>query len=450
MAQLPKSLLKAYFETGDKPTQEQFYSLVDSYLNFVNEKKYLGFKIYNTTIGYAPGDITIYNGSAYQAIAITSGTFDPSKWEALDFNTDATVISILYDDLVSLAAADDLQTGHVYFITDKGIWIQALTTNKLSLEGKFLAVNPDYQNTGGNNVGLWSAEFTDLVANTSIAIWNSLHWLNLTGDTGSNTPDLDPDNWELLSPETDPTYVQEIDDIKYNFELDFIFERSDKRGNFICSLNDADGRFGLRPMEFFQWGRDGVNGNFIKNSLLRNDNSYTIISNVRATDFSIVFNLGNANCSNAVFSNALVAIISISNLQNSIVRNILILALVIEIENPAKRIVPGYSDFEIARDVTDQTTLILNALSYAGIVNVTSANSEESLDNCSAAPTKHPFEIRPSPDLILNIINGSGASGEFGLSMPVLTLDGSKGDFAKFRVDEDDDVVRVIEWMNYA
>jgi hypothetical protein len=448
MAQLSKSLIKAYFETGDKPTQEQFYSLVDSYLNFINEKKYLGFKVYNTTIGYAPGDITIYNGSAYQALAMTSGTFDPSKWEALDFNTDATVISILYADLVSLAAADDLQTGHVYFITDKGIWIQALTTNKLSLQGKFLAVNPDYQNTGGNNVGLWSTELTDLVGGTSIAIWNSLHWLNLTGDPG-DTPNTDTDNWELLSPETDPTYVQEIDDIKYNFELDFIFERSDKRGNFICSLNDADGRFGLTPMEFFQWGRDGVSGNFIKNSLLRNNDSYTKISNVRATDFSIIFNLANANCSNATFSNTLIAIRNNSDIQNSILRNIVAIALSVDLINPGKRIVPGYSDFEVAKDITDQPNLFLNALSYGGIVNVVSNNSEESLDLCIAAPTKHPFEIRPSPEMILNIINGSGSAGEFGLSMPVLTLDGSKGDFAKFRVDENG-IVRVVEWMNYA
>jgi hypothetical protein len=443
MAQLSKSILKAYFERGDKPSQAQFYSLIDSNLNMVDDRKYLGLKIYNTTIAYEAGDITVYNGLAYQANGSTTGTFDPAKWDALDLNID--IITKTYAELSSLKLAANLKAGQLYFISDRKVWIQATTTNSFSLAGNFMAINADYQNTGGNNVGIWNPSLSGLVANTSIAVWDNLHWLNLTGDVGEQ-PNGDSLNWELQTFPADATYIVEIDAIKYDFDLDFIFERSDKRGNFISSIRDTEGTLGSIPMEFFQWGRDGVDGNFVKNSVLNNINCLQINYSIEAFDFSYISLFENANCSNAIFSGATAYVMSTTDMQSVIMRNFSIIAVSTIITNPGKRLEPGYSGFETEVDITGQSFLPMP--DYVGIVKVLSGNPTETLTACDTTVTKHPFEIRPAAGLLLTILNGSGSPSEFALPAASIDLNGDMGDFAKFRQDAFG-ILRLVEMVNY-
>jgi len=48
-------VLKAYFQTGDVPTQDQFAALVDSALNIVDDRYLLGLKVYDPLTAYQPG-----------------------------------------------------------------------------------------------------------------------------------------------------------------------------------------------------------------------------------------------------------------------------------------------------------------------------------------------------------------------------------------------------------
>jgi hypothetical protein len=429
MPPIPKSVLKAYFEKGDKPTQSQFYSLIDSSLNLVDDMKYLGLKIYNTSLPYEPGDITVHDGIFYEAISTTSGTFDPAKWAELS-TTGNAIISITHSALAALKSSGNLSPGQIYYISDKGIWIDALSDNQLNLSGKYLAVNADYQDLTENSLGIWNASLTGITPGVNFAIWNNLHWMSLTGDAGS-APDSDPTNWELI-PTTDPSYNIQIDDIKYDFGLDFIFERSDKYGNFVSSVNDPSETFGLIPIERFQWGRLGVMGNVVKNSIFDIANCEAMNFSAEVTNFSIVTALDNANYSNAIISNSVVYAKFNSDLQKCIIRNSSIRAMSASIIQPGKRLEPGFSNMEVTVNITEATLLDITTISYAGIYNLTSTNGSELLGNCSGIP-EHPIELRPANGLVVEILQGTGHSGEFILPLSGLFLDGSKGDFAVFR-----------------
>lgn len=443
MPPIPKSVLKAYFEKGDKPTQSQFYSLIDSSLNMVDDMKYLGLKIYSTTLPYQAGDITVHDGIFYEAIATTSGTFDPSKWAELSTSGSA-IISITYAALAALKTSGNLSPGQIYYISDKGIWVDAITTEELNLSGSYLAVNADYQNQSGNSLGIWNATLTGITPGVSFVIWNNLHWLSVTGDAGSN-PDFDPTNWSLIPPPSS-TYVIEIDDIKYDFDLDFIFERSDKRGNFVSSMTDPDGLLGLIPIERFQWGRDGVNGNFVKNSVLDILNCEAMNSSMDVTDFSNIFLTQNANCSKAVVSGSSLVFNGNSDLTKTIIRNASVRVMG-DFINPGKRLEPGFSNFEATLDITGQTVLEFSFVSYAGILNLTSTNATEVLTNFNGTP-QQPVELRPAPGLEVEIQTGTMHSTQFVMPVVSLLLKGDFGDYAKFRMGAGL-TLRYMESVNY-
>ncbi len=48
-----RSILKTFFEKGDRPTQQQFATLIDSTINIVEDRHLLGLKVYDPTISYA-------------------------------------------------------------------------------------------------------------------------------------------------------------------------------------------------------------------------------------------------------------------------------------------------------------------------------------------------------------------------------------------------------------
>lgn len=444
MPPIPKSVLKAYFEKGDKPTQSQFSSLIDSSLNLVDDMKYLGLKIYSTTLPYQAGDITVHDGIFYEAIATTSGVFDPSKWAELSTSGSA-IISVTYSALSALKTSGNLSPGQIYYISDKGIWVDAITTGEFNLSGSYLAVNADYQNLSGNSLGIWNAALTGIIPGVSFVIWNNLHWQSVTGDAGAN-PDIDPTNWSLIPPPSS-TYAIEIDEIKYDFDLDFIFERSDKRGNFVSSMTDPEGLLGLIPIERFQWGRDGVNGNFVKNSVLDILNCNAKNYGMQVTNFSSVYLSENADCSKAIISMSWLVFNGTTNLKETIMRNSSIRVLG-DFNNPGKRIEPGFSNFEATIDITGVTMLTLFTAPYAGIIHLTSTNATETLTNFDGSP-QYPVELRPATGLEVEIQTGTMHASQFVMPVVSLLLKGDFGDYAKFRSGPGL-TLRYMESVNYA
>lgn len=86
-----RSVLKSYFERNDKPSQQQFSDLMDSLVH---------------------------------------------KTE------DGIIISKTRQQVLDLMAAGSLQPGMIYYLTDKKIWLTALSTNQISNEGYLLYDKP--------------------------------------------------------------------------------------------------------------------------------------------------------------------------------------------------------------------------------------------------------------------------------------------------------------------
>jgi len=97
MAILPRHLLKSFFERGDRPTQSQFFALIDSMLHRNEDNLRMGFRVYDTQRAYLAGEGAIYNDTLYIALVDTTGTFDPSKWKAIH----SSAAEVSYDNTTS-------------------------------------------------------------------------------------------------------------------------------------------------------------------------------------------------------------------------------------------------------------------------------------------------------------------------------------------------------------
>ncbi|HET6992924.1 MAG TPA: hypothetical protein VFJ43_16450, partial [Bacteroidia bacterium] len=76
---------------GDRPTEGQFGSLLDSTANLVDDRFLLGLRTYDPAKFYVVGDTMIYSNALYQCIADTTGVFDPTKWSVI-----ASLGSVVY------------------------------------------------------------------------------------------------------------------------------------------------------------------------------------------------------------------------------------------------------------------------------------------------------------------------------------------------------------------
>ena len=70
-ALVPRSVLKEYFQTGDKPTQQQFNNTIDSNANVSDDKVKAGSKEYNPAKEYVAGDTEVKSVPVYQAKVVT-------------------------------------------------------------------------------------------------------------------------------------------------------------------------------------------------------------------------------------------------------------------------------------------------------------------------------------------------------------------------------------------
>jgi len=93
-AEVTRSILKSYFQTGDVPTQDQFATLIDSAVNFVDDRYLIGLRVYNPQTSYQAGDTVIFNrlaaGAVVGEIAEGSASSPPAQefasWPPLDPN----------------------------------------------------------------------------------------------------------------------------------------------------------------------------------------------------------------------------------------------------------------------------------------------------------------------------------------------------------------------------
>lgn len=84
MISVSRSILKSFFTAGSKPTSAQFNTLIDSTINYSEDKSLLGLKNYNPALIYVPGDTVLYNQIIYQAKNTTiPGAFNINDWDKI-------------------------------------------------------------------------------------------------------------------------------------------------------------------------------------------------------------------------------------------------------------------------------------------------------------------------------------------------------------------------------
>lgn len=70
-AVIPRTVLKDFFQPGDKPAEAQFSDTIDSALNLTDDGVSAGKKEYNPTKEYVAGDTAVKSETIYQAKVLT-------------------------------------------------------------------------------------------------------------------------------------------------------------------------------------------------------------------------------------------------------------------------------------------------------------------------------------------------------------------------------------------
>lgn len=301
-----------------------------------------------------------------------------------------------YADILTDRNNQDLSIGATYFVTDKYVFLTAIRDDRFALQGHFFARNADHQSAGdytgitivngfivnatGVNLGIWEGGLAPAAGD--VAIYNNLHWLNLLGAVGTAPPG-DAVNWEAV-PNTDILvantygYIYEIDTCDYFFTDDTITSRTDRRRNIVID----DINVAVVNIVNFQWGNDAMSNCFIHTDIPVNLSNFRISAPIRS-----------------------------------------------------KVIMDGYSTFEATLSITGLTTIDIVAVSYAGIIFLTSTNATETINIIDNSLTNHPYKFEPETGLIVTFDNtlqaALAADGE--LLMPAdADIDGTKDEFIVF------------------
>ena len=403
---------------------------------------------YDNATTYVGGESTLVSFASQLWIFISptdktgvSPGSDPLVWNREAVNRiaheDVNLVSLTRAELLALQIAKTVHPSRLYFITDRDVFVSGVTKTQVSLKGALLARNPDYQNVGGNVLGVWTDAIDDgspgLQVN-DIAIYNGLQWESRTGDTTGVIPPDDPLNWELL-PTTDSSYINEIDPIHYDLLNDVIIKRSDKRGNvvetensFIDAVSPA-----LNPIDVFQWGNDSVKGNKVKqNSILTSLNNLKSIEYVELKDSDITANMQTNSVKTTIYIGQ---ILDISASPVDIVGEFNVSDMIPDIIKISK----VFGDFSDASLVFDISVFTLKAgrklqefvikhetLWGDGAVNITSVVVELGIVGDEGIYSFEPFDILQAPgDTILrnaepNVIENWNADTDIRMRITVI------------------------------
>jgi hypothetical protein len=225
--------------------------------------------------------------------------------------------SITYSALLTLKNSNLLVDGLQYKITDRadsGIIVQAIGNNKISLSAIGIFLNPDYMDTGvytgvvlqtsvayTGNQGIWNLilEGTFLLGSVVFFNGNAYQVVNFGAINGSD-PSVNTTAYTLLTKSTTKGYIQEIDSIHYNFDLDIIIKRSDKRNNIVRSFSGTG-------IPLFQWGNDNCTNNTVAPLATANVRNQIGVFSGNTLDNSVTILSGTTNIGNITnnyFSNS--------------------------------------------------------------------------------------------------------------------------------------------------
>jgi hypothetical protein len=187
---------------------------------------------------------------------VNSGTAGPAGPAGAPGPAGLGITDILYANLVTLKLAGTLSPGERYHITDRDIWVDALTEYDLSIEG--MRTMRIIKRQHYISYTIWDS--TAAYGVGDIAIWGASIWENLTGALGTfiNQAELDS-NWAVV-PKSNTTYYETKSfEINYDIDNDWVTMQKDNRNNVILSAYDSyysKNALGIisNPIDITDWG----------------------------------------------------------------------------------------------------------------------------------------------------------------------------------------------------
>lgn len=190
-------------------------------------------------------------------------------------------ITVTFAQLSALISGNDLIPNSNYNVTNAefgstpiiptNIFIKAITTNTVSIEGQGFFYNADYQITGNYSgvtgftaqLGVWNQFLVTPIG--TVVIWDNFHYVNKTGLNIASNPKTDIVNWQLLPYNITNGYIVDISTITYDVTTNAIVTRTDDFLNtvkrFVISGNNS--------LNYFKWGDSKVRENTVnRNSVL--------------------------------------------------------------------------------------------------------------------------------------------------------------------------------------
>jgi hypothetical protein len=230
----------------------------------------------------------VLNTNGANAYVVITGNTEYSVFYAPAQTTPTNFISVTWAQLNALITANTLVPNANYNVTDAefgstpiiptSIYIQALTTNTVSLSGQGYFLNADYQAVGDysgvvgftSQLGVWTLALVTPIG--SVVIWNNFQYVNTTGVNGVANPQTDVANWTVLPRVITNGYVVEISFISYSPTNNRIVSRRDRFNNFV----ERTVLTFRNSLNFFKWGSVDVRQNTVsKDSVLYNCNAIT-------------------------------------------------------------------------------------------------------------------------------------------------------------------------------
>jgi hypothetical protein len=359
-------------------------------------------------------------------------------------------IETTYFDLADLKAGENLATDALYFMTERNIWLRALSPSQLSPTGDYLLICAKYESIGSDITGVWGNIIT--YGTDDRVIYNNFVWKSLADANIGNIPDDEGSEFWVIEVSTNATYYKkELYECEFDFENNWIqlvhdVKRNNKIGNSYAIT--VANEYPENVIAYFPWGYDSVYSIEsinawidLRNSLL-GSGSISFCRLEQSASFISFRHYGTSAVSNLIIrSNGVLDSITIEN--DAIFTNITIGSagnlghkhftgsggasnlfvnssitnseVTSEILFSNNRIEPGYSDAIVSIDLdsagvyisgTQTLTIPTAKFKYAGIIILNGTAPSYSIESIVNIPTSWPVQFKTATeDIIITFVH---------------------------------------------
>jgi len=197
------------------------------------------------------------------------------------------VLAVTYSELQTLHSNSDMSAGTTYHITDRDIWLTALSSSELSIEGVKSQMCPTEYFDNPLDGNQWQGVYPGIkvVGGTGdlelddLCIWGGRVWKKITNDNSNGSAEsaseLDSTNWELVDSATftNNEYTKLFFGINYDFINDTVTAQWDGKDNY-----------------FYTAGHYGMNNCDWNNPNIINNRCYGVMNNTYANNNVVIRN----------------------------------------------------------------------------------------------------------------------------------------------------------------